>query len=124
MPNINFDIFYDTDVINVTASRGTNAPKVKPAWKVRSAPKLPPKQPPVPKVQQAFGAPEQPKKQPKRITELPDDADSVTGEVPDAKKQVPKLQKKEELNKKASDLNKQADSINKAKSAAPKVGKQ
>jgi hypothetical protein len=55
MPNINFDIFYDKDVINFTASRGTSAPKVKPAWKVRSAPKLPPKVPPQPPTVAAFG---------------------------------------------------------------------
>jgi hypothetical protein len=55
MPNINFDIFYDLDTVNFTASRGTAAPKVKPAWKVRSAPKLPPKEPPQPRVAQAFG---------------------------------------------------------------------
>ena len=46
MPNISFDIFFNDDVINLTASRSQGAPKVKPAWKVRSAPKLPPKEPP------------------------------------------------------------------------------
>lgn len=44
MPNISFDIFFDQDFINVTATRGKTAPKAKPEWKVRSAPKLPPKQ--------------------------------------------------------------------------------
>ena len=43
MPNISFDIFFDQDFINVTATRGKTAPKAKPEWKVRSAPKLPPK---------------------------------------------------------------------------------
>ena len=46
MPNISFDIFFDQDFINVTATRGKTAPKAKPEWKVRSAPKLPPKQQP------------------------------------------------------------------------------
>ena len=48
MPNISFDIFYNLDTINITATRGEKAPKVKPDWKVRSAPKLPPKTPPQP----------------------------------------------------------------------------
>lgn len=47
MPNISFDIFFDQDFINVTATRGKTAPKAKPEWKVRSAPKLPPKEKPV-----------------------------------------------------------------------------
>ena len=46
MPNISFDVFFTDDVINVTASRSNGAPKVKPEWKVRTAPKLPPKEPP------------------------------------------------------------------------------
>lgn len=41
MPNISFDIFFDQDFINITATRGKTAPKAKPEWKVRSAPKLP-----------------------------------------------------------------------------------
>ena len=41
MPNISLDIFFDNDILNVTASRSRNTPRVKPAWKVRSAPKLP-----------------------------------------------------------------------------------
>jgi hypothetical protein len=55
MPNINFDIFYDTDTINITASRGTNAPRAKPSWKIRQAPKLPPREPPQPPAAKAFG---------------------------------------------------------------------
>lgn len=47
MPNISFDIFFDQDFINVTATRGKTAPRAKPEWKVRSAPKLPPKEQPV-----------------------------------------------------------------------------
>ncbi|MCJ1328467.1 hypothetical protein MMC10_005144 [Thelotrema lepadinum] len=46
MPNISFDIFFNEDTVNITATRGDKAPKVKPEWKVRSAPKLPPKTPP------------------------------------------------------------------------------
>lgn len=48
MPNISFDIFFNEDTVNITASRGKAAPRVKPEWKVRSAPKLPPKTPPQP----------------------------------------------------------------------------
>jgi hypothetical protein len=44
MPNVSFDIFYDLDFINITATRSEGAPKVKPAWKLRTAPKLPPKE--------------------------------------------------------------------------------
>jgi len=47
MPNISFDIFFDQDFINISASRGKHAPKAKPEWKVRTAPKLPPKEQPV-----------------------------------------------------------------------------
>ena len=43
MPNVSFDVFFDKDFINITATRGQTAPKAKPEWKVRSAPKLPPK---------------------------------------------------------------------------------
>lgn len=43
MPNLSFDVFFDQDFINISASRGRNAPKAKPEWKVRTAPKLPPK---------------------------------------------------------------------------------
>jgi hypothetical protein len=49
MPNVSFDIFYDLDFINITATRSGAAPKVKPAWKVRTAPKLPPKELPASK---------------------------------------------------------------------------
>ncbi|KAK5192144.1 hypothetical protein LTR47_003603 [Exophiala xenobiotica] len=56
MPNISFDIFFDKDFINVTATRGHTAPKAKPEWKVRTAPKLPPK--PVP--EDHSGAPRPP----------------------------------------------------------------
>lgn len=47
MPNVSFDVFFDKDFINITATRGITAPKAKPDWKVRTAPKLPPKQSPV-----------------------------------------------------------------------------
>lgn len=53
MPNISFDIFFDKDFINITATRGLTAPKAKPEWKVRTAPKLPPKAP----VEDHSGAP-------------------------------------------------------------------
>ncbi|MCJ1390285.1 hypothetical protein MMC18_003143 [Xylographa bjoerkii] len=59
MPNISFDIFFQDDIINLTATRSAgSAPKVKPAWKVRTAPKLPPKEPVQPKTA-VFGKPEQ-----------------------------------------------------------------
>lgn len=48
MPNISFDIFFDQDFLNVTATRSQGAPKAKPAWKVRTAPKLAPKEQPEP----------------------------------------------------------------------------
>lgn len=87
MPNINFDIFYDLDTINFTASRGTAAPKVKPAWKVRSAPKLPPKEPPQPRVAQVFG----PKK---AISETgsSNTENSVSSSAPAQKKKPAKLE--------------------------------
>jgi hypothetical protein len=56
MPNISLDIFFNEDVINITASRGSKAPKVKPEWKTRTAPKLPPKTPPQPPTA-VFGKP-------------------------------------------------------------------
>lgn len=48
MPNISFDIFYDKDILNFTATRGKQVPKIKPAWKTRTAPKLAPKEPDAP----------------------------------------------------------------------------
>jgi len=59
MPNVSFDIFFDKDFINITATRGQTAPKAKPEWKVRTAPKLPPK--PVP--EDHSGAPKPPGRQ-------------------------------------------------------------
>lgn len=61
MPNISFDIFFQDDIINLTATRSAgSAPKVKPAWKVRTAPKLPPKEPVQPPTS-VFAAPKQKK---------------------------------------------------------------
>ena len=59
MPNISFDIFFDKDFVNVSASRGKTAPKAKPEWKVRTAPKLPPKEIPV----ETNGAPRPPQRE-------------------------------------------------------------
>jgi len=106
MPNISFDVFYNTDIINFTATRSGAAPRVKPDWKVRSAPKLAPKQVPTPA--NSFGRKditngEEKKKAPaklnkpssSRFEELPDDADSAAGEpAPQPKKKLPKLDKK------------------------------
>ncbi|KIW87034.1 uncharacterized protein Z519_12331 [Cladophialophora bantiana CBS 173.52] len=59
MPNVSFDIFFDKDFINITATRGQTAPKAKPEWKVRTAPKLPPK----PVVEDPAGTPRPPPRQ-------------------------------------------------------------
>jgi hypothetical protein len=67
MPNISFDIFFDKDFINVTATRGHTAPKAKPEWKVRTAPKLPPK--PVP--EDHSGAPRPPAREKLTSTRQP-----------------------------------------------------
>lgn len=101
MPNISFDIFFDQDFINVSASRGKTAPKEKPEWKVRTAPKLPPKEP----AAGIPGAPRPPQreklttsrnalnKQPdtsNRVTDVTDNASQVdAGETP--KRKPPKL---------------------------------
>jgi len=94
MPNISFDIFFDKDFINVTATRAQGTPKVKPEWKVRTAPKLPPKE----IAPAAKNAPRPPKIQGGRITELPPSkpgsnaAKSDDGqEAPKPKKNIPKL---------------------------------
>ncbi|MCJ1254807.1 hypothetical protein MMC24_002623 [Lignoscripta atroalba] len=76
MPNLSFDIFFTDDVINITASRSQNAPKVKPAWKVRTAPKLPPKEPPAPPTA-VFARP--------RIQDVTDDKPASTKKVPKLK---------------------------------------
>jgi len=109
MPNVSFDIFYDLDFINVTATRSGAAPKAKPAWKVRTAPKLPPKELPAskatprpaprPKINAQRNA--QHEKQPKaeglpklsqRIQEIDsDDTASQTEKAPAPKRQPPKL---------------------------------
>ncbi|MCJ1408846.1 hypothetical protein MMC19_002923 [Ptychographa xylographoides] len=101
MPNISFDIFFQDDIINITASRSQGtAPKVKPAWKVRTAPKLPPKEPIEPKTA-AFGKPNPnklkelpPAKAPDaaKATAKPKEAPQVNGDVkkPEVKK-IPKL---------------------------------
>jgi hypothetical protein len=98
MPNISFDIFFQDDIINITASRsGGSAPKVKPAWKVRTAPKLPPKEPFEPKTERAFGPPKlkqapQPstaKPKPKEIKEAPKVEEAA--KQPAAPKKIPKL---------------------------------
>ncbi|MCJ1376845.1 hypothetical protein MMC20_008090 [Loxospora ochrophaea] len=123
MPNISFDIFFNDDVLNFTASRSQGAPKVKPAWKVRSAPKLPPKEPPKPATS-VFAAPKaritelpEPattKKTPKAIT-APSVADSGTSEasLPRRPQKLP--------TKAAADAKKTAKPNNAAKKAASKA---
>jgi hypothetical protein len=109
MPNVSFDIFYDLDFINITATRSGAAPKAKPAWKVRTAPKLPPKELPASKVsprpesrpkinaqrnalneKQASTAKKAPPKLSSRIQEVESsDGDSVASKTP--KRAPPKL---------------------------------
>ena len=97
MPNVSFDIFFDQDFINVTATRGKTAPKAKPEWKVRSAPKLPPKAPAAsqpgsvrppqrPKINEGRGQIGKPA-QSEKVTEISD-----TASQPDkARRKPPKL---------------------------------
>jgi hypothetical protein len=112
MPNVSFDIFYDLDFINITATRSGAAPKVKPAWKVRTAPKLPPKEVPAsksttprpeprPKInaqrnalneKPAAAAKKAPPKLSSRIQEVESsDADSQPATTPKPKRAPPKL---------------------------------
>jgi hypothetical protein len=96
MPNISFDIFFDQDFINVTATRGKTAPRAKPEWKVRSAPKLPPKEQPVdrsgaarpparPKINEGRGVVGKPAPKPSQTS----DSASQTGDTP--RRKPPKL---------------------------------
>lgn len=103
MPNVSFDIFFDQDFINVTATRGKTAPKAKPEWKVRSAPKLPPKEKPVdnsgapkppgrPKINEGrtpIGKPAQSSEKKDTNTNNNSDAASQTGDAP--RRKPPKL---------------------------------
>jgi len=104
MPNISFDIFYDQDILNITASRGQVA-KIKPAWKVRSAPKLAPKVPLQPPT--SVFAPTT-----RQIQELPDDYDETQSEKPKSeKKSAGKPQKlgKPKASQKAAEKPKDTD---------------
>ncbi|KAI9870764.1 MAG: hypothetical protein M1823_008647 [Watsoniomyces obsoletus] len=105
MPNISFDIFFDQDFINVTATRGKTAPKAKPEWKVRSAPKLPPKPaaapqpgvakpPPRPKINEGRGPIGKPQPS-EKVADVSDSA-SQTGEK--TKRKPPKLGPKKTVN--------------------------
>jgi len=94
MPNISFDVFYDQDFVNFTVSRGGAAPKAKPAWKIRSAPKLPPKEIPAPTKPNARPAPREKltaSRQPQGKQRKPSvtDTSSQVGDAP--KKKPPKL---------------------------------
>ena len=117
MPNISFDIFFQDDIINITASRsGGSAPKVKPAWKVRTAPKLPPKEPPVPKTVAAFGPPKA-----KQLTEAKSAAKSKEEKLAPKPKEVAKASgetKKPTEVKKAPKLKDAANGKAGAKSAS------
>ncbi|KAI9815715.1 MAG: hypothetical protein M1827_002111 [Pycnora praestabilis] len=87
MPNINFDIFFDQDFVNFTATRSQGAPKIKPEWKVRTAPKLPPKELPAPTKNSPRPAPKQKSTPGSRIEDVTDKAEST----PAPKKNIPKL---------------------------------
>lgn len=97
MPNISFDIFYNTDLVNLTVSRSGGAPKAKPDWKVRQAPKLAPKPKPTP--ENTFGRqkPSQQKKLPANTAEVEEvqseDEDQATETKEKAKKEPVKQQK-------------------------------
>ncbi|EXJ54052.1 hypothetical protein A1O7_09389 [Cladophialophora yegresii CBS 114405] len=91
MPNVSFDIFFDKDFINITATRGQTAPKAKPEWKVRSAPKLPPK--PVP--EDHSGQPRPPPRekltslrQPQKLQQAPTSAEKATDTASDTASQA------------------------------------
>ena len=88
MPNISFDIFFDDDILNITASRG-KVPKIKPEWKVRTAPKLPKPDLPDKRVA-AFGSNSSITNKP-NTTQPALTAGSVAEDAP--KKQIPKLGK-------------------------------
>ena len=61
MPNFKVDVDYDLDFLNVTFTRSHGVPKVTPAWKVRTAPKLgPPKSKALPE-KSSFRPPSRPK---------------------------------------------------------------
>jgi hypothetical protein len=108
MPNVSFDIFYDLDFINITATRSGAAPKVKPAWKVRTAPKLPPKEVPASKVTP------RPNTRPKINTQR----NALNEQHP--KKTPPKLSSRiQEVD--SSDTDSQAAPVTKPKRAPPKL---
>ena len=110
MPNISFDIFFDKDFLNISASRGRIAPKAKPEWKVRSAPKLPPKEIPTdpvstprPAQREKITASRRPppklkSKSQDKGEEKPEtsDAASQTGDAP--RRKPPKLGPKKQVN--------------------------
>ena len=77
MPNISLDIFFDQDILNVTATRSRTTPRVKPAWKVRTAPKLPLPEGPDPKTKH-FG--------PQKLQGAPKTAASKPNSTPAASK--------------------------------------
>lgn len=102
MPNVSFDIFYDLDFINVTATRSGAAPRVKPQWKVRTAPKLAPKELPAskdsprpeprPKINATRNADKEKKQPPKlssRIQEVDSDDTASQATAPKAAKRAP-----------------------------------
>ena len=108
MPNISFDIFFDKDFVNISASRGRVAPKAKPEWKVRQAPKLPPKEVPVeplstprPAQREKLTASRRPPPKLKDLSKQTETADaaSQTGETP--KRKPPKLGPRKEVPKEA-----------------------
>ena len=125
MPNISFDIFFDQDFLNFTATRsGGSAPKVKPAWKVRTAPKLPPKEQPEanqggrPTLRKI--APPPRKSSNPKVETLPSTPKGESSAPPKAKAVTEKLNK---IKEQAPASDAASESSGPAKKAAPKLSK-
>lgn len=107
MGNFKVDVDYDLDFLNITLTRSQAVPKVTPAWKVRLAPKLPPKQPkalpaasvhkppPRPKINATRTSNASPDKGTPRVREIEDSKEAggrstSANSVPKASKVAPK----------------------------------
>ena len=101
MPNVSFDIFFDKDFVNITATRGQTAPKAKPEWKVRSVPKLPPKpipedhsgqpRPPARQKLTTLRQPHKPSQAPASAEKATDTASDTASQAAGEKRKPPKL---------------------------------
>ena len=124
MPNISFDIFFNQDIVNITASRSQGAPKVKPDWKVRTAPKLALKPSVTPET--AFGTKETPKSDsaPKKTPpKLGPSKKSVPPATPDPKATPNKNSQANGANPKLSNqnVNKLSNGVSPKPKATPSV---